>query len=409
MTGTNTIPEDWDVHTLDEVSVKIQDGTHFSPTLGGSEYRYITSRNIGNGRLRLDSVEMISESEHRKIYRRCDTRFGDLLLTKDGANTGNAAINSFMDEISLLSSVAFIRANYRQATEGYLLQYLLSGAGRKQIDDAMAGNAITRLTLAKIKALRVPMPRVEEQQRIASALADADELIAALERLIAKKQAVKQAMMQQLLTGRTRLPGFDQPWSEVTIGDLAGVTGGGTPSTRISSLWGGGIPWFTPAEIPESGAGVVTTSGRTITEAGLQKSAAKLLPEGTVLVTSRASIGNCAVAGCPVATNQGFTSLVPSDRRSTEFLYYWVQQHRSRFVSRAAGSTFLEISGSKVAAIEILAPAAEEQAAIGAVLSDADAELRGLQQRLTKAQDVKQGMMQQLLTGRTRLAVEAVV
>src|SRR3546814_17141893 len=116
MTGTSAIPADWDVRTLDEVSARIQDGTHFSPTLGGREFRYITSRNVGYGRLRLDSVEMISESEHRKIYRRCDTRFGDLLLTKDGSNTGNAAINSFTNEISLLSRFAFVRAHPPQPT-----------------------------------------------------------------------------------------------------------------------------------------------------------------------------------------------------------------------------------------------------------------------------------------------------
>lgn len=254
--------------------------------------------------------------------------------------------------------------------------------------------------------LPVRLPNIAVQNAIADAMTDVDALIDALVRLIAKKQAIKQGMMQQLLTGNTRLPGFSTPWREVTIGDLAGVTGGGTPSTRISSLWGGGIPWFTPAEIPESGAGVVTKSDRTITEAGLQKSAAKLLPEGTVLVTSRASIGNCAIAGCPVTTNQGFTSLVPKDRRSTEFLYYWVQQQRARFVSRSAGSTFLEISGSKVAGIEILAPDAAEQAAIGTVLTEADAELRSLRKRLTKAREIKHGMMQELLTGRTRMPIE---
>ncbi|MDF1478796.1 restriction endonuclease subunit S [Leifsonia sp. H3M29-4] len=272
-----------------------------------------------------------------------------------------------------------------------------------------ARSGIPKINREELAEYRMRTPGGAEQRAIGKALDDADNLIAALERLIVKKQAIKQGMMQQLLTGTTRLPGFTASWRQATIGDLASVSGGGTPSTRDSSLWGGGIPWFTPAEIPESGAGVVTTSDRTITKAGLQKSAAKMLPEGTVLVTSRASIGHCAIAGRPVATNQGFTSLVPSDRRSTEFLYYWVQQHRSRFVSRAAGSTFLEISGSKVATIEILAPAADEQAAIGAVLSDADADLRGLQLRLTKARNVKQGMMQQLLTGRTRLPVEAAV
>lgn len=194
------------ISRLSDVALKIQDGTHFSPTLGGDEYRYITSRNIGEGVMRLDQVEMISAAEHRKIYTRCDVRLGDLLLTKDGANTGNVAINPFEDEISLLSSVAFVRCNPLHASEQYVLQYMLSRPGRQQIRDAMAGNAITRLTLDKIRKLVLPLPPVDEQRRVAQVLGDADGEIAALERRLEVARAVKTGMMQELLTRRTRLP-----------------------------------------------------------------------------------------------------------------------------------------------------------------------------------------------------------
>jgi type I restriction enzyme S subunit len=181
------------------------------------------------------------------------------------------------------------------------------------------------------------------------------------------------------------------------------VVGGGTPSTRIPAYWEGPIPWFTPAEIAEDGAGIVSTSLRTISEQGLRQSAANLLPAGTVLVTSRASIGHCAIAGRPVATNQGFTSLIPDDRRSTQFLYYWVQQKQPTLVSKAAGSTFLEISASKVADIDIATPSLDEQARIGSILGDADEHIAALERMIVKKEAIKQGMMQQLLTGKTRL------
>lgn len=210
---------------LVQVTAKIQDGTHFSPRLGGGNYKYITSKNIGEGVLRLGSVDTISREEHEKIYRRADTKFGDLLLTKDGANTGNAAINTFHEPISLLSSVAFIRSNPKLSTEQFLLQYILSGQGRRQVSDAMAGNAITRLTLAKIKALLVPVPEVGEQRRIGAALGGVDALVNSTIDLIAKKRAIKQGMMQELLTGRTRLPGFSGPWQESTVGSVARALG----------------------------------------------------------------------------------------------------------------------------------------------------------------------------------------
>lgn len=254
--------------------------------------------------------------------------------------------------------------------------------------------------------LPVPLPDIATQNAIAESVDDVDRHIRALERLIAKKQAIKQGMMQQLLTGRTRLPGFSEEWSSSTIGAIARVTGGGTPSTRVSLFWGGGIPWFTPAEIRAQGSGLVSSSERTITEEGLASSAAALLPAGTVLVTSRASIGNCAVAAVPVATNQGFTSMIPMDSRSTWFLYYWIQQYRSELESRAAGSTFLEISASKVSAIPMSQPNLDEQAAVGAVIRDADTELGALSGRLAKAKAIKIGMVQQLLTCRMQLPVE---
>ncbi|MFJ5013643.1 restriction endonuclease subunit S [Streptomyces griseoluteus] len=189
-----------------DVSLKIQDGTHFSPKLGGSDFKYVTSKNIGPGWLKLDNVETISKTEHEKIYARCDTKFGDLLLTKDGANTGNAALNTFHEEISLLSSVAFIRCDPLKASEGYIMQYLLSRPGRQQITDAMAGNALTRLTLQKIRNLVVPMPPVEEQRVIAQTLGQVDKEISVLHERVRKAVAMKRGMMQQLLTGRTRLP-----------------------------------------------------------------------------------------------------------------------------------------------------------------------------------------------------------
>ena len=209
LTGRTRLPGfdgEWGERRLDDLATKIQDGTHFSPALGGAQFRYITSRNIGLGRMRLDLVDTISETEHRKIYARCDTAYGDLLLTKDGANTGNAAINPFHDEISLLSSVAFVRCDPAVAAEVFVMYYLLSHNGRQQVRDAMAGNAITRLTLAKIRDLSVPTPPVDEQRAIAKVLTDADDELTALRARLEKAKAIKQGMMQELLTGRTRLP-----------------------------------------------------------------------------------------------------------------------------------------------------------------------------------------------------------
>lgn len=194
----------------------------------------------------------------------------------------------------------------------------------------------------------------------------------------------------------------------MSIGDMSTVVGGGTPSTKSPFFWDGSIPWFTPGEIAAEGSGLIYTSQRKITNEGLQNSGARLIPAGSVLVTSRASLGHCAVAGVPVSTNQGFTSLIPNESCSSWFLYYWVQHNRHEFQKRAAGSTFLEISPSKVASIPIISPSIEEQKAIAQVLQDVDQEIDTLNRRLESTRSIKQGMMQELLTGRTRLPVEEV-
>jgi type I restriction enzyme S subunit len=208
LTGKIRLPGfsgEWETKRLGDTCVKIQDGTHFSPRLGGGERIYVTSTNIGFGILDVADAARISEFEHRKIYSRCDTRRGDLLLTKDGANTGNAAINDLDEEVSLLSSVAFLRFDSDREDARFYLQYLLSAGGQRQMKGMMSGNAITRLTLAKIRELQVTAPTLREQTAIATLLSDMDAEITALEARRDKTRDIKQGMMQQLLTGRVRL------------------------------------------------------------------------------------------------------------------------------------------------------------------------------------------------------------
>jgi type I restriction enzyme S subunit len=208
LTGKTRLPgfsSEWEVKTLDEVCEKIQDGTHFSPKPGGNDYLYVTSKNIRFGTLDISTAERISAAEHAKIYGRCDVRRGDLLLTKDGANTGNAALNVLDEPFSLLSSVALLRFDNRRYSTGFFLYQFLSTYGQAQIKEMMSGNAITRLTLVKIRALRFAVASLEEQVAIAAVLTDMDAELAALEQRLAKTRDLKRAMMQELLTGKTRL------------------------------------------------------------------------------------------------------------------------------------------------------------------------------------------------------------
>lgn len=379
-----------------------------SPHISRSGNRLLQTGNVGVGRLLNRGTKRYVSDESFRSLKCKEVAPGDLLICRLADPAGRACIVEDIGEQRMLTSVdvTIYRPNPRKADARFLVAMFSTPEWFQEVGERCGGSTRTRIARSELGKITLRIPNVEEQARIADALTDADDLIARLEKLIAKKRAIKLGIMQQLLTGRTRLYGFEQEWTSSTVGSLARVAGGGTPSTRVAAYWGGGVPWFTPAEIRANGSGLVSRSERTISSEGLKDSSAALLPAGSVLVTSRASIGNCAVAEVPVTTNQGFTSMIPQDHRSTWFLYYWTQQNKSEFESRAAGSTFLEISASKVAAIPLRRPNLDEQRTIGMALRDSDLELDALATRLSKARAIRQGMMQQLLTGRTRLHVK---
>jgi len=199
------VPKNWILKKFSEVTLKIQDGTHFSPQSKTGSFLYITSKNIQNGKLELDNISFISKEEHDEIYRRCDVSYGDILLTKDGANTGNCAINTLKEPFSLLSSVAFLRCNQDLCFNEYIYQYISSPIFQKKIKDSMTGNAITRLTLSLIKSFLIPLPEISEQREIVKVLSSIDSRVNSVKANLDKLLMLKEALMQDLLTGKVRV------------------------------------------------------------------------------------------------------------------------------------------------------------------------------------------------------------
>ncbi len=190
-------------------------------------------------------------------------------------------------------------------------------------------------------------------------------------------------------------------WQRVRLGDIAEIIGGGTPSTQITSFWNGSINWFTPTEIGITK--YVYKSQRTITPLGLKKSSAKLLPIGTILLTSRASIGDCAILKVVATTNQGFQSLIPLEKINNEFLYYLMLTLKNKLLKLASGSTFLEVSPNKIKNLLIPLPPLHEQIAIADILSALDRYLHALNSLNLKKESVKKALSFELLSQRKRL------
>ena len=164
-----------------------------------------------------------------------------------------------------------------------------------------------------------------------------------------------------------RFPEFQGEWKECKLGDVAMVVGGGTPDTNNHKYWNGDIQWFTPSEIGRDK--YVTNSLRTISEEGLNKSSAKLLPIGTILLSSRATVGECSINKVECTTNQGFQSLITKEYFSKEFVFYLMQTKRKELIRKSCGSTFLEISANEVRKIKIAVPTSKEQEKISKLLA----------------------------------------
>ena len=187
-------------------------------------------------------------------------------------------------------------------------------------------------------------------------------------------------------------------WSELPLTDLAEIAGGGTPKRGEPSYWNGNVAWATPTDVTALAGRTIRRTASTITEAGLAKSSATLLPPGSLLLTTRATIGVCAIAGVAIATNQGFQNLVPRHRTCVDFLYYLVHFNKRRLDRLGAGSTFREVSKTSLRRLRFLVPPLPEQRKIAAILSSVDDAIEKTQAVIDQVQVVKRGLMQELLT-----------
>lgn len=203
------------------------------------------------------------------------------------------------------------------------------------------------------------------------------------------------AKAKKPLVPRLRFAEFlnEEAWSERKLGEIGNFVGGGTPSTSNPKYWDGNIQWYTPKEIKNR---MLKPSMRTISKDGLKNSSAKLLPKGTILITTRATIGDVAIANKECATNQGFQSLVVNETEVNLFWYYWILLHKNELIKRSSGSTFKEIRKTKIAVIPAFSPKRKEQQKIAACLTALDDLISAATGRLDALKQHKQGLMQQL-------------
>ncbi len=403
---SRSLPDGWELCPVGKMG-EVVTGKALAKNAPGEQRPYLRTKNVFDGRI--DIVDVLTmpmtdaEFEHFKVV------VGDVLLNEGQSLELVGRCATYNDEYPRPCAIQnqLVRFRARRGVSGDFASHLFRYCQRTGVfaKIALKTTSIAHLGGKRFENLELPWPTDEsEQKAIANALSDVDALLDGLDRLIAKKRDLKQAAMQQLLNGKTRLPGFAGEWITKPLSGTAEIRSGGTPSTARADFWNGYIPWCTPTDITAlKGHKYLTATERTISESGLRASSAELIPPYSVIMTSRATIGECAINTLPLATNQGFKNLIPMSVDG-EFLFYLMATQKKHLVQLCAGSTFLEIGKKQLDQFEIHLPSdVDEQKTIAKLLADMDAEIDALERRRSKTHNIKIAMMQELLTGKTRL------
>ncbi|MCR4792195.1 MAG: restriction endonuclease subunit S [Lachnospiraceae bacterium] len=272
---------------------------------------------------------------------------------------------------------------------------------QKEFAIRVEGGSVTNLYFDKLRNIDISYPSLQEQKMIASFFENIDNLITLHQRKYDNLVKTKKSMLQKMFPrdGATvpeiRFKRFTGDWVQRKVSEVAEVVGGGTPSTSNPEYWDGDINWYAPAEIGEQI--YVESSERKITELGLEKSSAKILPaHKTVLFTSRAGIGNTAILQAPAATNQGFQSMVLHDDINPYFVYSMTDMIKAKAERVASGSTFAEISGKMLGNLEFMFPSKPEQDKIGGYFESLDNLITLHQRKCDTLKSIKKYMLQNM-------------
>ena len=419
-TEVGVIPEEWECLPIADLAAPVANaivGGPFGSDLVSADYVHdgvpvIRGQNMG-ARYLEGPFAYVTEAKANSLAANL-ARPGDVVFTQRGT----------LGQISLTPSEPFDRYLVSQSqmkvslhrdrvTPNFLFSWFESNEGQQSITSSAIQTGVPHINLGILKSLMVPVPPVAEQRAIATALSDVDSLLTQLDRLIAKKRDIKQAAMQQLLTGKTRLPGFDGAWRTGTVGDVVEALEAGVSVNSMDDPPTPGAPSVLKTSAVSAGRFLPEECKR-ITAADIPR--ARINPLANTILISRMNTPDLVgeVAYVPVDHPWLFlpdrlwmTRLKPGTRVDARWLAYLLSsrayQQQIKAAATGTSGSMKNISKDSLLSIPVLFPEHEEQTAIATVLSDLDAELAALEARRDKTRALKQGVMQELLTGRTRL------
>lgn len=407
-TEVGVIPEEWDVRRIGDLGNVVRGG---SPRPAGDP-RYFDGNfipwltvaaltNIPDHQLEVSETATCLTEEGSKHSRTLAAE--TLIIANSGATLGVAKLL----KMTCCANDGIAAIINQRLGEKRFVSFYINTQTKKLREVVATGNGQPNLNTGLIREVSIPFPPPAEQRAIAEALSDVDGLLGGLDRLIAKKRDLKQAAMQQLLTGQTRLPGFHGEWEVKRLDELGTWKGGMTPSMQNPDYWlGGTVPWISSGDVKSV---LLKKTGFAITQLAVKRGTTTLLPASSIVLVTRSGILRkylpVAMNVIPMAINQDIKALIPSGSFSASFLLHTITCNGDRILAQCmkAGTTVESVEFRWLKAFTIPVPQLPEQIAIAEVLTEMDAELAALEHRREKTRALKLGMMQELLTGSIRL------
>ena len=318
---------------------------------------------------------------------------GEIIISNVGANVGTVfRCPTLPYKMSLAPNSIMVKFN---ENNDFYFHWLKSRNGQQMIKSIVTGSAQPKFNKTNFRQMLVPVPPIEEQNRIAAILNAIDDKINKNRQINDNLEQQAQSYFQELFVDNA-----DPEWTTGTISDLGAVVGGSTPSKAKPEYYTeSGIAWITPKDLSINKSKFVSHGENDITELGLKNSSAAIMPEGTVLFSSRAPIGYIAIAAGEVTTNQGFKSVVPKPEIGTPFVYFFLKNTLPVIEGMASGSTFKEVSGSTMKNVPAVIPDAETLAKFSDFCAPIFAQQRILEEQNQSLATLRDNLLPKLMSG----------
>lgn len=413
------IPEEWERVTLiEKCESKPKYGANVSAIEKNPELpRYIRITDLNDdGSLRDEEWKSIPEEDAKDYI----LNENDILFARTGATVGKTFLyQKTHGRCAFAGYLIRFKPEDKKLEPKFLFYWTHSKYYWSWLSSIKTQGVQPNVNAEQYSDMPLLCPPLPEQQKISEIISRVDQLIISTQNVIEQTRLLKRGIMQKLLSKGIGHKKFKKikwlfgkeleipdEWNIKKIEEIGEIVSGGTPDSTNKNYWSGEILWAIPTDITKIKSNFIEDTERKITKQGLDNSSAKLLPVGAILITSRATIGECVITLKQISTNQGFQNLICNKNFDNFFIYYLIKYYQNNFLRVSQGTTFLEISKTEIKKILLPVPnSKDEQQKIATILSNIDSQITTQSQYKEKLERLKISLMQKLLTGEVRVKV----